>query len=904
MNGTQPYCCPPGKGCNRAGPSSRDEAGVLQPLLHRTQERRWSSTNPGFATPEPGPAQAPVQDVDAQAYDQMHTAPGLVCSDRPEGCLLSCFDPSPTQTVPTVCVRRSGMAVQGPPLRALPLSPCLHEGRRGRPCPVTGSGRQDPQLSRRLAHSGPVPRTVVHRDLVLRHLSQLGLRVNWEKQALPCAENLFSWCGVRLGEYDGAPHGGARPVGAELPEFLRRQDCGSTETVSEAPGAYGIRSRGHAARIASYETTSALATLPSPEVGMAPRCTSGEHHTGVSPLLQPLDGPCLSTGRGALRTSVSACCCHNRCLQHGLGCYMQRAGSLGALDGASAALAHQLPRAAGSASSLAAVSATAVRQACVGPYGQHCGCVVSTGWGVYDRAACHSSPAISSSGVTRGSNRCALSTFRGSSIVRPTRSHDSSLSPENGDSTPRRSGWSGVDSGKLRWTCLLPASPPTASGILPDRGHPRLGRTGTQLASGSMQVCISPSEPARTDTVQSQGGRGAGPAGCAVLAHPDLVSRTHSPRDSPSLAHSSEEGPPFSGARHHLAPASRPVEPPCVAPGRDAADLSDLPQAVVETITQARAPSTRQAYALKWSLFANWCSSRREDPRRCTIGVVLSFLQERLERRLSPSTLKVYVAAIAAHHDAVDGRSLGKHDLIVRFLRGARRLNPSRPPLMPSWDLSIVLAGLQRGPCEPLDSVELRYLSVKTALLTALTSIKRVGDLQAFSVSEECLVFGPDYSHVVLRPRPGYVPKVPTTPFRDQVVNLQALPSEEADPALALLCPVRALRIYVERTRSFRSSEQLFVCYGGQQKGKAVSKQRLAHWIVDAIALAYQSQGEPCPMGVRAHSTRSVASSYALAHGASLADICRAAGWATPNTFARFYNLRVEPVSSRVLGNR
>ncbi len=206
--------------------------------------------------------------------------------------------------------------------------------------------------------------------------------------------------------------------------------------------------------------------------------------------------------------------------------------------------------------------------------------------------------------------------------------------------------------------------------------------------------------------------------------------------------------------------------------------------------------------------------------------------------RLSPSTLKVYV-----HHDAVDGQSLGKHDLIVRFLRGARRLNPSRPPLMPSWDLSIVLAGLQRGPFEPLDSVELKYLSAKTALLTTLTSIKRVGDLQAFSVSEECLVFGLDYSHVVLRTRPGYVPKVPTVPFRDQVVNLQALPSEEADPALELLCPVRALRIYVDRT-------------------------------------------------------------YALAHGASLADICRAAGWATPNTFARFYSLRVEPVSSRVLGNR
>ncbi len=695
------------------------------------------------------------------------------------------------------------------------------------------------------------------------------------------------------------------PISAELPEFLQRQDCGSAETASEAPGAYGIRSCSHAARIASYETTSALVALPSPEVGMAPRCTSGEHHTRVSPLLQSLDGPCFSTGRGALRTSVSACCCHNRRLQHGLGRYMQRAGSLGALDGASTALAHQLPRAAGSASGLAAVSATAVRQACVGPYGQHCGCVVHQPDGRYTITphvtARPPSPPLEShaaqiaarcphSGGAQSCGRCALTTAHfPRRMATPSRDDPADLESIRGSSG--------------RPVCFLRVLPLPAV-FLPDRGPPRHGRTGTQLASGSMQVCISPSEPARTDTVQGQGGRGAGPAGRAILAHPDLVSRTQSPRDSLSLAHSSEEGPPFSGARHHLAPASRSMEPPRVAPGRDAADLSGLPQAVVETITQARAPSTRQAYALKWSLFANWCSSRREDPRRCTIGVVLSFLQERLERRLSPSTLKVYVAAITAHHDAVDGRSLGKHDLIVRFLRGARRLNPSRPPLMPSWDLSIILAGLQRGPFEPLDSVELKYLSAKTALLTALTSIKRVGYLQAFSVSEECLVFGSDYSHVVLRPWPGYVPKVPTTPFRDQVVNLQALPSEEADPALELLCPVRALRIYVDRTQSFRSSEQLFVCYGGQQKGKAVSKQRLAHWIVDAIALAYQSQGEPCPLGVRAHSTRSVASSYALAHGASLADICRVAGWATPNTFARFYSLRVEPVSSRMLGNR
>ncbi len=251
---------------------------------------------------------------------------------------------------------------------------------------------------------------------------------------------------------------------------------------------------------------------------------------------------------------------------------------------------------------------------------------------------------------------------------------------------------------------------------------------------------------------------------------------------------------------------------------------------------------------------------------------MLSFLKERLERRLSPSTLIVYVAAIVAHHDAMDGRSLGKHDLIVR-LRGARRLNPPRPILVPSWDLSTILAGLQRDPLESLESVEQKFLSAKK------TSIKRVGDLPAFSVSEECLVFGSAYSHVVLM-LPGLYtcPRFPSCLSVWSGGQPASTAPEEADTALALLCPVRALRIYVDHTQSIRSSEQLFVCYGDQQKGKAVFKQRLAHWMVDAIALAYQSQGEQCPLEVRAPSTRCVASSYALTHGAFLADICRAAG--------------------------
>ncbi len=255
-----------------------------------------------------------------------------------------------------------------------------------------------------------------------------------KEQALPCAENLFSWSGVRLGEYDGTPHVRMHPISAELPEFLQRQDCGST---------YGIRSCSHATQIASYETTSALVALPSPEVGMALRCTSGEYHTGVSPLLQPLDGPCLSMGRAALRTSVLACCCHNRCLQHGLWRYMQWAGSLGALDGASTALAHQLPRAATFFTFFFFRGATAAefRPLLLGKHVlvrmDNTAAVSYINWmgGIRSRRMSQLARHL----LTRGSNRCALSTFRGSSIVRPMHSHDSSLSLENGDSIPRQS---------------------------------------------------------------------------------------------------------------------------------------------------------------------------------------------------------------------------------------------------------------------------------------------------------------------------------------------------------------------------------------------------------------------------------------------------------------------------------
>ncbi len=71
-------------------------------------------------------------------------------------------------------------------------------------------------------------------------------------------------------------------------------------------------------------------------------------------------------------------------------------------------------------------------------------------------------------------------------------------------------------------------------------------------------------------------------------------------------------------------------------------------------------------------------------------------------------------------------------------------------------------------------------------------------------------------------------------------------------------------------------------------KGSSASKQRMSKWVVKAISLAYESAGQPPPMAVRSHSTRSMVASKALISGVALQVVCDAAGCSSPHTFVRF----------------
>jgi len=128
------------------------------------------------------------------------------------------------------------------------------------------------------------------------------------------------------------------------------------------------------------------------------------------------------------------------------------------------------------------------------------------------------------------------------------------------------------------------------------------------------------------------------------------------------------------------------------------------------------------------------------DPATCPVSSVLEFL---LGHFLPVVPCPVFVAAIAAFQTHMGGESLGKHHLVSHFIRGTLRMRPMSQVRVPSWDLSITLEGLSLALFEPLELAANMCIDLKMVFPLAITSPKRLGDLQALSVASSCIEFSP-----------------------------------------------------------------------------------------------------------------------------------------------------------------
>ena len=115
---------------------------------------------------------------------------------------------------------------------------------------------------------------------------------------------------------------------------------------------------------------------------------------------------------------------------------------------------------------------------------------------------------------------------------------------------------------------------------------------------------------------------------------------------------------------------------------------------------------------------------------------------------------------------------------------------------------------------------------------------------------------------------------------------------------------VRAIKVYLASTASFRKADALFVVSEGPRRGLAASKSTIAKWIRQTIVQAYSIKGRAPPFPVRAHSTRAVSVSWAFRHQASVIQVCKAATWSSVHTFSKFYKLDVEASADASFGRK
>ena len=124
--------------------------------------------------------------------------------------------------------------------------------------------------------------------------------------------------------------------------------------------------------------------------------------------------------------------------------------------------------------------------------------------------------------------------------------------------------------------------------------------------------------------------------------------------------------------------------------------------------------------------------------------------------------------------------------------------------------------------------------------------------------------------------------------FTPEPVFIAALSDHSPDDKLH--CPIRALKWYLDKTKTIRGQEKALFISSKEPHPKA-AKLTIAGWVKEAIAGTHRDLPleERLAMNIRAHDTRGVAASWARAAGVSIPEIMNAAAWSTPVTFAKFY---------------
>lgn len=251
------------------------------------------------------------------------------------------------------------------------------------------------------------------------------------------------------------------------------------------------------------------------------------------------------------------------------------------------------------------------------------------------------------------------------------------------------------------------------------------------------------------------------------------------------------------------------------------------------------------------------------------VSNILSFLTELYEKGLGFSSINTAKSALSSVLFEIDGVQIGKHPLILRFMKGIAKLRPPSARYDVTWDANKILDLIKSW--SENETLDLRFLTYKLVMLLALVTAQRVQTLAAIEISN---IEWTEPVQILIKK------SLKCTNIKNPNVVL-VIPSYADDKKL---CAVSTLRAYIDRTHSVRTVSSLFISY--QKPHGAVTTQSISRWLCTSLNLAGIDVTK-----FHAHSFRHAATSKAARQGINIDTILTRVGWSHKSkTFARFYN--------------
>ena len=781
---------------------------------------------------------------------------------RFEGRLPTCPCSRGLLEVPALPIRRQSLRVSSPAVRTGDEPLCLYScgqggGRAGAPY-----GHQDAYLSRRLVDSRVVKADMSHQCTVGDRLdspvgisSQLGeIRVG----ALPSLHVLGS--GLRSGGGICATHTGSSPQLSNVSSTFDRTAQYYGTDATRGVGTHGIAGLSQC-EVPAVQTTDTMASRPPVgwlRLGYGSDLGNLVHET--DPRL--FERQVFLTGRSITPTGSGYGSVHRRVF-----------GRLrGTSVGFTVVRGMESLREATSYQSIGDGSGSP----CMPPIPKHYSPTPSFiemrqhhGGGIPQSVGRHEVHDVGS----HGSGDSRVMRFPGSDVVgeahtvfseRPRRCPESTLTRADGVDVEQDGGCQGYPvmgqstGGHVR----NQIEPPIASVCVTSTRHVGVGvRRIEHGLDGTGSVCLPSSITTQQSTSHVRTATVSGDTDSPRVGGATLVSATSGASDTGAGAAARDSGSAQSTIEADgVAQETRSLPTSRVEVVESSLRGRGFSKRIAKLVSTAKRQSTEAVYQSHWRDWVGWATTRDFDPLSPTVNDLAEyFLSLVQERKLKVQTVKGHRSSIFTTLRQC-GRRDFSNNLVLHDLLKSLQSTVQRPSILPKWNVFLVLHALKGLPYEPLRFASLRALTWKTLFLVSLAACRRVSEIHAFL--HDLVDYNTDGS-VTLWTDPVFVAKTqgPGEEFPPTTI-LSLSRTLSADNSDRLLCPVRALKYYLERTKlRRRKTKRLFISFTNQSGD--ITKNALSRWMAATIKLAYEMAGDHVlqNFSVRPHEIRAISAS-------------------------------------------